>query len=159
MRRLLLLASLVLAGCIEPGEPFNPPVGCSTEGAGTGLDTLEVVVTLDPLEDARKGEMLIRVDPLADAFVTFQPPDPNGSAAALAVTPEGRFVGCVGFSVGSYRLATPGSFARHFWLRVATDRPVRVRLQAPDSTRLGVRDPVLLAGTSATLPWRREDQP
>lgn len=159
MRASPLLALLLLGACIEPGEPFSPPVACSTTGAEGGRDTLDVTVTLDPLEDVRRGEILVRIDPLADAFVTFQPPDPTGSAAALAVTPAGRFVGCVGFAVGGFALRTPASYARHAWLRVASDRPVRVRVQAPDSTRLGAEDPVIGVGASGTLPWRSGEEP
>ena len=155
MRLRVASLALLLAACIEPQPPPSPPVGCRATGTGGSLDTLEVVVTLDPLQEGRRGTVLVRVDPLAEGFVTFNPPDPNGSAAALAVTPAGRFVGCVAFGVAEFRLTTPAVLARHAWLRVTTDRVVRVRVESPDSLRLSVEDGGIQAGASGTIAWQQ----
>jgi len=115
-----------------------------------------VTLTLDLVEEASRGKVLVRVDGLGDGFVTFQDPDPSAAAAALAVTPAGRFVGCAGFSVAAFRLRTPARLARKAWLRVSTERTVKLTLTAEDGSSLSSGETVVAPGASAVASWTRE---
>lgn len=157
-----LVAATLLAACTS--VPDLVPVTCAAttlpaDGPPVApADTLDLVIHLDR---SPKGAVLVRVDPLdEDGVVTFQgTPPPTAAAVAMALTLSGTFQGCVAPAAPGFVLRAPEAPREKAWVRVSSDRPVRVEVRTGEGrevtrvvTGLSV-DP----GASARADWPRED--
>lgn len=147
------LPALLLGGCLEPTAPPLPPVACWVLGEAGGADTLRVTVSLDSLGEDHGGRVLVRVDRIADGFVRFRDPRPDVAAAALAVTPGGRFVGCAGPSRDGLRFSLPARHARKAWMRVSSEHPVRVGVEGPPGQGTLGEPLTIRPGASGVVTW------
>ena len=113
-------------------------------------DTLEVVLVFDALPRG-SGGLRLRVDGLAEpGLVAFEAPRPGAAAAGLSLEAPARYHGCAAAASRGIELRAPVPPRAKAWLRVSTDRPVRVRV-SDAQRRLG---PVVVnAGGSALVPW------
>ena len=172
------LATLVLTliGCNQPIENAIP-VSCTEitpQGFGTaaplpgggpvegGLappltvgpeDTLELVVVLDSVPDG-PGSVLVRVDALDEpGLVTFFMPPPTAAAAGMALQPPATFQGCAAVEPLGLELRAPEAPRSKAWIRVSTDRPVRVRPRVPNRR---VEPVMVVPGTSEVVAWGEE---
>jgi len=126
-----------VAAC-APGSPGAPvAVVCETVQGGGGEGLLTLDVRLGDAGARPKGRLIVRVDPLNDpGAVHFAPEVPRtAAAAALAVTADGTFHGCLGEAPVGFRLHAGAAPRGRLWVRVSSDRAVAVRLFLPDGVR------------------------
>jgi hypothetical protein len=144
------------------GEPAaadapTPPV---EPGAGGGLapalavgpgDVLELIVMLDSVPPG-PGSVRVRVDGLAEpGLVRFVLPPATATAAGMALAPPVRFQGCATVAAAGIELRAPFAPRAKAWVRVSSDRPVRVR---PRVAGRRTEAPLLLnPGTSGIVGW------
>jgi hypothetical protein len=164
-RRVAAVAGLAcaLGGCARP-EPASVDVACAafalpggSAGAGDAAarepgagDTLEVVIVFDSLPRA-SGGVRVRVDSLAEGgMVSFLAPHPGSAAAGMALATPPRYGGCAALAPHGLQLSASHPPRGKAWVRVSTDRPVRLRVAGGGRTLA----PVLVTpGASALAPW------
>jgi hypothetical protein len=114
-------------------------------------DTLELVVVLDSVPPGA-GTVRVRVDGLAEpGLVQFFMPPATAAAAGMALTPPASFQGCASIAAAGIELRAPAAPRAKAWVRVTSDRPVRVRPRI--SGRRSQAPLVLEAGTSGIVGW------
>lgn len=125
--------------------------GGSAAAPALGVDDpLELVVRIDSVPPG-PGSLLIRVDGLADpGVVAFSLPPMTAAAAAMALTAAPRFQGCAAMAAEGIELRAPVAPLGKAWVRVSTDRPVRVRAIAAGRSAEAL---VVLPGSSGTVAW------
>jgi hypothetical protein len=164
-RRVAAVGALACAldGCARP-EPASVDVACaafalpggSADGAdgaarepGAG-DTLEVVVVFDSLPRG-SGGVRVRVDSLAEGgMVSFLAPRPGSAAAGMALATPPRYGGCAALAPHGLQLSAARAPRGKAWVRISTDRPVRLRVAGGEQTLAAV---VVTPGASALAPW------
>jgi hypothetical protein len=164
-RRLAAVAALgcALGGCTGP-QPASVDVACaafalpggSADGTeatarepGAG-DTLEVVVVFDSLPRG-SGGVRVRVDSLAEGgMVSFLAPRPGSAAAGMALATPPRYDGCAALAPDGLQLSASHAPRRKAWVRISTDRPVRLRVAGGRQTLPPL---VVTPGASALAPW------
>lgn len=123
----------------------TPPAAAALPG-----DTLELLVRLDEVPPGG-GSVRVRVDPLAEpGVVTFTDAPPTAVAAAMALAPPPLFQGCAAAAPTGMELRAPAAPRGRAWVRISSDRPVRVRVVA-GATSGGPA--VVAPGASATVDW------
>ena len=129
----------------EPGEgELAPALAVGPE------DILELFVVLDSVP-AGPGSVRVRVDALGEpGLVTFFMPPPTAAAAGMALQPPATFQGCAAVAPVGIELRAPEAPRSKVWVRVSTDRPVRVRPRVPNRRAEPV---VVMPGTSAVVGW------
>jgi hypothetical protein len=151
------LAALLLA-CGPPAPEASElgatcaaitPTGAASAEA-TIRDTLELIVLLDSVPTGAGGVRL-RVDGLAEAgLVTFTAPTPASAGAGITVVVPAAYHGCAGPAPHGLELAAPYAPRGKAWVRVSTDRTVRMRVRAGSHpVRVALADP----GQSALVEW------
>lgn len=151
----VLLCGLV-AGCtLDP--PEAPPARCSVVSVDgqppTASDTVDVVVQLlvpGPLD------LLVRVDPTHEEGIVRLPGDapPGTVAAGLALSTDGVYSVCLSSIPDEIVFQSEVAPVGRAWLRVATDRPVRARLQLGGLGRPFMEpDLVVSPGSSGRARW------
>lgn len=160
-RALAALGALALSGCARAPEQAVSVVCSEIQPAGGAPgapapavgpdDVLEVVVALDSVP-AGPGSVRVRVDGLADpGLVAFFMPPPTAASAAMTLQPPPTFQGCVAVAPAGFELQAPSAPRAKAWVRVSSDRPVRVR---PRVEGRAVDEPLLLEpGTSGVVGW------
>jgi hypothetical protein len=172
-RSLALLAALMAAACtrtpqvavpvtcMEIHAPGGPPPPAPEPGAPAGGlapplavspdDVLELVVVLDSVPPG-PGTVRVRVDALADpGIVNFFMPPPTAGAAGMALAPPATFQGCASVAPVGFELRAPVAPRAKAWVRVSSDRPVRVR---PRVAGRGSQAPLVITpGTSGIVGW------
>ncbi len=147
-----LLLPLLLAGCLDAPVRELPDVVCESVDA-TGADTATVRVRTDSLQ-AVAGRLLVRVDRVAEGpgSTGGDTDGAGGLAAGLALDSGVIFRGCSGAS-SELLLMVPGRAMRKGWLRVGSDRPVRIVVEsgARDGTPGG--ETLLRPGESGVIRW------
>lgn len=167
---------LTLLGCTRPLEsaiavscteiipqgsgPATPTIGASPDEMGLApslevgaQDVLELVVVLDAVPEG-PGSVLVRVDPLAEpGLVEFFMPPPTAAAAGMALQPPATFQGCAAVAPVGIELRAPEAPRSKAWIRVSTDRAVRVRPRVPNRR---VEPVVIVPGTSEVVSWDAE---
>lgn len=137
------------AGAASPGEvpaesALAPPLAIGPD------DVLELVVVLDSVP-AGPGSVRVRVDGLAEpGLVKFFMPPPTAAAAGMALTPPATFQGCAGVAPTGLELRAPVAPRGKAWVRVSTDRPVRVR---PRILGRAAEPVMVMPGTSEVVGW------
>ena len=143
-------------GASAPAAPAPTPPEGATGGRAPTLavgadDVLELVVMLDSVP-AGPGSVRVRVDGLAEpGIVKFFMPPPTAAAAGMALAPPARFQGCATIAAAGIELRAPVAPRAKAWVRVSSDRPVRVR---PRVAGRRTEAPLLLTpGTSGIVGW------
>lgn len=151
----VLLCGLV-AGCsLDP--PEAPPARCSVlsgnDVPATASDTVDVAVQLlvpGPVD------LLLRVDPTHEEGIVTLPSDasPGAVAAGLALSTDGTYSVCLSADPEEIIFQSEVAPVGRAWLRVATDRPVRARLQLGGLGRPFMEpDLVVSPGSSGRARW------
>ncbi len=168
LRWLAALGALALAGCARdpeqavpvtcseihaagaPSAPAPGPGGPPALGVGPE-DILEIVVVLDSVPPG-PGSVRVRVDGLAEpGVVAFFMPPPTAAAAGMTLQPPPTFQGCAAAAPAGFELHAPAAPRAKAWVRVSSDRPVRVR---PRAAGRAIAKPLLLTpGTSGVVGW------
>jgi hypothetical protein len=151
-------ALLALVGC-APTTAADVPVGCAafrltadTATEPTASDTLELVVVFDSLPRG-SGGLRLRVDALAEAgMVTFAAPRPGSAAAGMSLQVPARYHGCAAMAPDGLELRASYPPREKAWVRVSTDRPVRLRIAGGDRT---LTPSVTRPGESALVRWNQ----
>ena len=128
-----------------PGDSaLAPPLAVTPD------DTLDLFVTLDSVPPG-PGSVRIRVDGLAEpGLVKFFMPPPTAAAAGMALQPPATFGGCAAVAPAGLGLHAPWAPRAKAWVRVSTDRPVRVQPRIPGRRA----DPVIvMPKASAIVGW------
>jgi len=114
-------------------------------------DVLELVVVLDSVP-AGPGSVRVRVDGLAESgVVQFFMPPLTAAAAGMALAPPATFRGCAALAPAGLELRAPVAPRAKAWVRVSSDRAVRVR---PRVAGRRSDAPVLITpGTSGIVGW------
>jgi hypothetical protein len=171
-RALLVVTAIAALACDRAPEIAVPvtcsemhPVGAAAPapqpgGATGGLapalavgpdDVLELIVMLDSVPPG-PGSVRVRVDGLAEpGIVRFFMPPPTATAAGMALAPPARFQGCATIAAAGIELRAPVAPRAKAWVRVSSDRPVRVRPRV--AGRRTEAPLVLTPGTSGTVGW------
>lgn len=140
------------AGAAAPGPQ---PEGSLTPPLAVGPDdVLELVVVLDSVPDG-PGSVRVRVDGLAEpGVIAFFMPPPTAAAAGMALAPPASFTGCAAIAAAGLELHAPAAPRAKAWVRVSSDRPVRVRSRVA-GRRTG---PLLVIkpGSSGMVSWEGE---
>ena len=144
----------------QAAGPAQPPPGGEPGGRGLAPaltvgpeDILELVVVLDSVP-AGPGSVRVRVDGLGEpGLVTFFMPPPTAAAAGMALQPPATFQGCAAVAPAGIELRAPEAPRSKVWVRVSSDRPVRVRPRVPNRSAELV---VVMPGTSEVVGWREE---
>jgi hypothetical protein len=153
-----LLATAGVAGmtaCARPPERAIA-VACrsvaTSAAAAVATDTLELIITVDSVPPG-PGVVLVRVDPLSEpGVVTFSAPPPTAAAAGMALAPPPRFQGCAAIAPGGLELRAALAPRAKAWVRVSSDRVVRVR--AVVGGRASDAPALVAPGSSGTVGWR-----
>lgn len=156
--RLLPALPVLLAGCLDVPPREMPDIVCENVDPSGGGETATVRVRTDPLRTVA-GRLLIRVDPVAEG------PGPTRSggeartgggavtlAAGLAFDSRGLFRGCAGPS-SELLLMVPERAMRKGWLRVGSDRPVRVVVESGARGGTPGGEALLGPGESGVIRW------
>jgi hypothetical protein len=113
-------------------------------------DTLELVVVFDSLPRG-SGGLRLRVDRLAEpGMVSFAAPKPGSAAAGMSLQVPARYHGCAAMSPHGLELRSPYPPREKAWVRVSTDRPVRLRIAGGERT---IGPLITRPGESALVPW------
>ncbi len=132
----------ILCSEIAPTEPGASPIAAG--------DPLELVVVFDSVP-AGPGGVRLRVDGLAQpGLVHFTAPPPTAAAAGMTLDVPARYHGCAAGAPFGFELRAPHPPGSKAWVRVSTDRVVRLRVHAGAHAA----DPVVAApGESALGAW------
>jgi len=151
----VLLCGLVAGCALDP--PVAPAARCSVlsdDGQPpTVSDTVDVVVQLlvpGPVD------LLVRVDPTTEDGIVDLPGDapPGTAAAGLALSTDGLYSICLSANPEEIVFQSEVAPVGRAWLRVATDRPVRARLQLGGLGRPFMEpDLVVEPGSSGRARW------
>lgn len=151
----ILLCGLATGCALDP--PDAPPARCSVlSDAGqppTVSDTVDVVVQLLV---AGPVDLLVRVDPTTEDGIVDLPGDapPGTAAAGLALSTDGVYSVCLSADPAEIVFQSEVAPVGRAWLRVATDRPVRARLQLGGLGRPFMEpDLVVDPGSSGRARW------
>lgn len=154
-----LLVLAAAPGCARP-EPPEVAVACSSvrpTGAAAevrAVDPLELFVVFDSVPGAQSGGVRLRVDPLGEAeFVRFAQRTPTAAAAGMTLRVPARYHGCAGTAPWGLELRAPFPPRGKAWVRVATDRPVRLHVRVGGRT---LAPALTRPGSSALHAWDRE---
>ena len=139
---------------MEPAEPALIALECEGTGVAAPGEPLEVRIVLDSVPEEAGGRVLIRVDALRDGSIVIRDPDPTAAAVALAVTPAGRFQGCITSGATTVRLQAAAHHLSKAWLRVTADRVTRVRLEHALGSELETVEAVVPPGESGVATWQ-----
>jgi hypothetical protein len=134
-------ALLLALGACAPPTVADVPVSCaafaltdSQTTEPTAGDTLELVVVFDSLPRG-SGGLRLRVDGLAEpGMITFAAPRPGSAAAGMTLTVPARYHGCAAMAPDGLQLGASYPPREKAWVRVSTDRPVRLRIAGGERT-------------------------
>lgn len=149
-----LVAVLTVCACGSAEEPMIP-VACTettptTRPTVAATDTLDLFVVLDSVPSGA-GSVRLRVDGLAQpGIVNFFLPPPTAAAAGMALQPPETFAGCAATAPAGLELRAPRAPRGKAWVRVSTDRPVRVH---PLAAGRRAAPAVVSPGESAIVGW------
>ena len=154
--RRIAAAGLLLAplACARPELPSGPITCAAVRPSGRDApevradDPLEVYVVFDSVP-AEAGGVRLRVDGLGQGgIVNFGEPTPT--AAGMTLDVPARYHGCAALAPVGLELRAPFPPRGKAWVRVSTDRPVRLHLRAGERASA----PVLTRpGKSALASW------
>ena len=135
----------------DAAAPADTAASGATAPVGP-TDTLDLLVILDSVPPG-PGSVRLRVDGLAEPGIVrfFQPPA-TAAAAAMALTPLPSFQGCAPVAATGLQLRAPRAPHGKAWVRVSTDRTVRLRvtiLGGRPTTQPALVDP----GASGVARW------
>lgn len=156
-----LVVAAALGACARAPEVAVPVLcsevlpagGTAATGDAPSLgvdDVLDLVVALDSVPPG-PGRVLVRVDGLAEAgLVRFLLPPAAAAAVGMTLQPPPSFHGCGALGPVGFELRAPSAPRAKAWVRVSSDRPVRVRPRVAGRAS----EPVLVApGASAVVEW------
>ena len=125
--------------------------GALAPGLAVGAnDTLDLFVVLDSVPPG-PGSVRVRVDGLSEpGLVKFFMPPPTAAAGGMALQPPATFTGCAAIAPVGLELRAPWAPRAKAWVRISSDRPVRVR---PRVTGRAAAPVVVMPGGSAIVGW------
>lgn len=139
--------------------PALPPLACEGLGAAGAGEPLVLHIDADSVGEGLRGRILIRVDSLVHSFVAMRGATSADAAVGIATTPAARFQGCVVYGAAETRMLIGAANLEKAWLRIGSDRPVRVRMESVYGPAIEADEVEVPPGDSGVFTWRTADGP